>query len=92
MRLLKTIDHPQLRISIFLHNRRYSIKAEDQLYQEFMTFREDEIEDLDQLVRLINETNYPDQAMKRLAGIHEDRLRILTGQQLSHQSQEEDII
>jgi len=92
MRLLKTINHPRLRISIFFHNRRFSVKAEDLLYQETITFREDEIENLEQLEHLIETTDYPGQALKRISEMHQDRLRMLAAQRPAGKNQEEDIL
>lgn len=77
MRLLTTIKHPRLRISIFLHQNCFSVKTEDQLYQEIIFFRDGELANLEEFVDLLQRTGYADQAERRLAAMHQSRTDVL---------------
>ncbi|MHB8261638.1 MAG: hypothetical protein ACYDCN_03980 [Bacteroidia bacterium] len=64
MRIIATIPHPSLQISIFLMNDKYLVKFEAAMMEQVFKFDATEIKSIDALKQIIN-TEFIDTVRKR---------------------------
>lgn len=55
MRIIGTIDHPVIKISIFSWNEKYIVKAEAGFFEQSYKFRQDDFKDIEQLKEFFDE-------------------------------------
>jgi len=55
MRIIATIDHPVLKISVFSWNEKYIVKAEAGLFEQSYKFRQSDFESVEQLKEFFDE-------------------------------------
>jgi hypothetical protein len=70
MRIIESIPHPQLRISIFSMNDKYLVKIEAGPYEQVYKVDQLEIEGLDELKARIND-NFLDEVATLFRSMHE---------------------
>ncbi len=84
MRIVGEIPHPNLKITIFLHDSKYAVKLESGLYEQTYKFRSgDEIQTVEDIKALIDE-EFIAAAEKLLPQMHQQKLaamgRLISGQ------------
>lgn len=71
MRIIATIPHPKVKISVFQMNSKYLLKMEAGPYEQTYKIYEDEIHSLEQLQALCNE-EFMQTIMARFEQMHTD--------------------
>ena len=71
MRIIATIPHPQLKISVFLYNEKYIIELEAGQYKQTFKISADSVDGLDGLKKLITQ-ELLDNCLNRFSGMHAD--------------------
>lgn len=71
MRIIATIPHPQLKISIFLYNEKYIIEIEGGQYKQSFKIGADSVAGLEGVKALIT-SELLDNCMARFSGMHAD--------------------
>jgi hypothetical protein len=71
MRIIATIPHPKVKISVFQMNNKYLLKMEAGPYEQTYKIYEDEIQSMEQLQALCNE-NFMNTVVKRFEAMHID--------------------
>ncbi len=56
MRIIGTIEHPVLKISIFSWNEKYIVKAEAGFFEQIYKFRQDDFAGVDQIKEFFDES------------------------------------
>lgn len=74
MRIVGDIPHPTLKITVFLHDSKYSLKFESGLYELTYKFRSgDEIDSVETIKEIIDE-QFIAEVMKTLPKMHQQKL------------------
>jgi hypothetical protein len=77
MRIIGSIEHPQLKISVFKNDNRLSVKLEDSLYELWYKFGDDDrfrtVED----VQRFADAAFIQQVLLQLQSMHHNRLATL---------------
>jgi hypothetical protein len=71
MRIIATIPHPQLKISIFLYNEKYIIELEAGQYKQTFKISADSVDGLEGVKKLITH-ELLDNCLNRFAAMHAD--------------------
>ncbi len=71
MRIIATIPHPKVKISVFQMNNKYLLKMEAGPYEQTYKIYEDEIQSMEQLHALCNE-NFMNSVIDRFEAMHTD--------------------
>lgn len=71
MRIIATIPHPQLKISVFLYNEKYIIELEAGQYKQSFKISADSVEGLDGVKALLTEELLAN-CVDRFNGMHAD--------------------
>jgi hypothetical protein len=71
MRILTTIPHPKIKISVFQMNSKYLLKMEAGPYEQTYKIYEDEIKSMEQLNALCNEP-FMQTVISRFEDMHRD--------------------
>lgn len=71
MRIIATIPHPKVKISVFQMNNKYLLKMEAGPYEQTYKIYEDEIQSMEQLHSLCNET-FMNSVIARFEAMHAD--------------------
>ena len=75
MRIVGDIPHPQLKITIFLHDSKYAVKFESGLYEMTYKFRSgDNIQSVEDIKTIIDAT-FIQQIMESLPQMHRQKLK-----------------
>ena len=77
MRIVGTIDHPVLKITIFRNDDRLSLKLESGLYEQTYKFRDGEgVSSVEDVYRLVDET-FLSQVSEAMQQMHQARIAAL---------------
>jgi hypothetical protein len=71
MRIIATIPHPQLKISIFLYNEKYIIELEAGQYKQTFKISADSVDGLEGVKRLLT-PELLENSLVRFSGMHTD--------------------
>jgi hypothetical protein len=71
MRIIATIPHPKVKISVFQMNNKYLLKMEAGPYEQTYKIYEDEIQSMEQLQALCND-DFMNTVIKRFEAMHND--------------------
>ena len=71
MRIIATIPHPQLKISIFLYNEKYIIELEAGQYKQTFKISADSVEGIEGVKKLIS-PELLENCLIRFSGMHAD--------------------
>jgi len=71
MRIIATIPHPKIKISVFQMNRKYLLKMEAGPYEQTYKIYEEEINSMEQLQAICNDA-FMDTVIKRFEQMHAD--------------------
>jgi hypothetical protein len=71
MRIIATIPHPQIKISIFLYNEKYIIELEAGQYKQTFKISNDSVDGLEGVKRLIS-PELLDNCLNRFSAMHSD--------------------
>lgn len=71
MRIIATIPHPQLKISIFLYNEKYIIEIEAGQYKQTFKISADSVDGLEGVKRLLT-PELLENSLDRFSGMHAD--------------------
>jgi hypothetical protein len=71
MRIIATIPHPQLKISIFSYNEKYIIEIEAAQYKQTYKISQDSVNGLEDVKKLCSQTLI-DGSMQRFSQMHAD--------------------
>ncbi|MFM7725813.1 MAG: hypothetical protein ACKO7B_03865 [Flavobacteriales bacterium] len=71
MRIIATIPHPQIKISVFLYNEKYIIELEAGQYKQTFKISADSVEGLDGVKALLTEELIAN-CLSRFSGMHAD--------------------
>jgi hypothetical protein len=71
MRIVATIPHPQLKISIFLYNEKYIIEIEAAQYKQTFKISQDSVNGPDDVKKLCSDELISG-CMQRFSGMHAD--------------------
>jgi len=71
MRIIATIPHPKVKISVFQMNNKYLLKMEAGPYEQTYKIYEDEIQSMEQLQAICNE-EFMNTVIKRFEAMHAD--------------------
>jgi hypothetical protein len=71
MRIIATIPHPQLKISIFLYNEKYIIELEAGQYKQTFKISAESVEGLEGVKKLITQ-ELLNGCLERFSGMHAD--------------------
>ena len=71
MRIIATIPHPQLKISIFLYNEKYIIEMEAAQYKQSFKISADSMSGVDEVKALVT-PEFINHCMERFNGMHGD--------------------
>jgi len=71
MRIIATIPHPKVKISVFQMNNKYLLKMEAGPYEQTYKIYEDEIQSMEQLQAICNE-EFMNTVIKRFEAMHTD--------------------
>lgn len=71
MRIVATIPHPRIKISVFQMNRKYLLKMEAGPYEQTYKIYEEEINSMEQLQQLCNE-DFMQTVIARFEQMHTD--------------------
>lgn len=71
MRIIATIPHPKVKISVFQMNNKYLLKMEAGPYEQTYKIYEDKIQSMEQLQALCNE-DFMNTVIKRFEAMHND--------------------
>ena len=77
MRIVGDIPHPALKITIFLHDSKYSVKIEAGLYEQTYKFRSgDDIDSVEAIKEIVDET-FINQVQSALPLMQQQKLEAL---------------
>lgn len=71
MRIIATIPHPKIKISVFQMNQKYLLKMEAGPYEQTYKIYEEEVSSMEQLERICNE-DFMETVIKRFEQMHSD--------------------
>lgn len=71
MRIIATIPHPQLKISVFLYNEKYIIELEAGQYKQSYKISADSVDGLEGVKKLLS-SELIDNSIARFSGMHAD--------------------
>lgn len=71
MRIIATIPHPKVKISVFQMNNKYLLKMEAGPYEQTYKIYEDEIQSMEQLQAICSE-EFMNTVIKRFEAMHAD--------------------
>jgi hypothetical protein len=81
MRVIGYIKHPQLKITVFKMEERFTLKFENELFEQAYKLRASEqIQSLEDIERLVDETFIQD-VMQSMQNMNKNRLRGLSNMQ-----------
>lgn len=85
MRIVGDIPHPVLKITLFLHDSKYSVKFESGLYELTYKFRSGDDIDSVEAIKAIVDSQFISEVMEILPKMHQQKLsgigRWLTGKE-----------
>ena len=92
MRVIGNIEHPQLKITIFKMDNRFTVKFENEWYEQAYRFYQDgKIETIEQIKQIIDETFIAD-VQEIFTQMHKKRMTHLHKILFSEEKNEFDII
>lgn len=74
MRIVGEIPHPILKITVFLHDSKYSIKFESGLYEMTYKFRSGDLIDSIEAIQSIIDESFIAEVMKTIPKMHQQKL------------------
>jgi len=74
MRIVGDIPHPTLKITLFLHDSKYSVKFESGLYEMTYKFRSGEEIDSVEAIKAIVDQQFIAEVMEALPKMHQQKL------------------
>ncbi len=88
MRIVGDIPHPNLKITLFLHDSKYSVKFESGLYELTYKFRSGDAIDSVEAIKEIVDARFIAEAMEMLPKMHQQKLGGI-GRFIASKSEEE---
>ena len=77
MRIIKHIPHRYLKITVFKHQQKLSIKFQHQVYEILLTYREGEIIDESSFIASLPDSTFVKEMEQRMHEIHQTRMAAL---------------
>ena len=74
MRIVGDISHPTLKITLFLHDSKYSVKFESGLYELTYKFRSGDVIDSVEAIKAIVDAQFIAEATEMLPKMHQQKL------------------
>ncbi|MEM6317407.1 MAG: hypothetical protein AAF960_07035 [Bacteroidota bacterium] len=78
MRIVGDIPHPQLKITIFLHDSKYSVKFESGLYEQTYKFRSGGAVDSVDAIKAIVDDTFIQYVLNTLPTMHQQKMQAVS--------------
>ena len=92
MRIVGDIPHPTLKITLFLHDSKYSAKFESGLYEMTYKFRSGDSIDSVEAIKAIVDEQFIGEAMQTLPKMHQQKLQAIERWMMAKEEEEFDEI